>query len=420
MTATRYSNSAIILHWLIAFALAFQLALGFTLEAIPRGAGQFSAYQFHKSLGILILALTIVRIAVRLLHPRPHALADPQWAQRSARLVHVGLYGFMIAAPLSGWLLVSTAKIKVSTLLFGVIPLPHLPASQSLGETAEEAHELVAFIGIALFVLHVAGALRHQLFGAEPVMHRIVPIAKHGARGAIWIAGALMVMAALAMAGVAPRWVAQPPANAALMPEPVAAPAIVPAPVEAAASKPATEAPEKAAETTADADASPVVWSIAPGGRLGFTARFADAPVQGSFSRWTAAVTLNPESLASATIRVEVDLSSADTGDSQRDEMLKGSDFFDVAAHPRAVFSSKTVRKTATDRYVADGDLSLHGQKHPVRLAFTLKISGDKARVSGSSEVQRTRFGIGSGEWAETDQVADAVDISFGFSATRQ
>lgn len=420
MTATRYSNSAIILHWSIAFALAFQLALGFTLEAIPRGAGQFSAYQFHKSLGILILALTIVRIAIRLLHKRPEALADPPWAQRSAKLVHLGLYAFMIAAPLSGWLLVSTAKIEVATLLFGTIPLPHLPVSQNFGEIAEEAHELLAFLGIGLFVLHVAGALRHQLFGSEPVMQRIVPLAKHGSRGAIWIAGALIVMAALATAGIAPRWVAQPTANAASKPVQVTPPAISPVPPEAVVSEPASQVPEAGVNKDTKTDATPASWTITPGGRLGFTARMTDAPIQGRFSQWKAEVTLNPESLESANIRVDVDLSSADTGDSQRDDMLKGGDFFDVSVHPRAVFSSQSVKKTGTERYVADGVLSLHGRNHPVRLTFTLKINGDKARVSGNSQLLRTRFGVGSGEWAVTDQIADAVDIDFSFSATRR
>src|SRR5690606_8188057 len=80
-----------------------------------------------------------------------------------AKAVHTLLYVFMIGAPLTGWALVSTSSIVVPTVWWGVIPWPHLPLPQAMGELFEQAHELIAWIGLALIVLHVAGALRHQL-----------------------------------------------------------------------------------------------------------------------------------------------------------------------------------------------------------------------------------------------------------------
>lgn len=112
-----------------------------------------------------------------------------------------------------------------------------------------------------------------------------------------------------------------------------------------------------------------------------------------------------------------IDLGSASTADSQRDEMLLGEGFLDVATHPKAVFSSSEIKLVRGDAYRARGTLSLHGETHPVTLDFTLKIDGTTAKVSGSSSLRRTQFGVGSGEWAATTEVADAVTIAFNFSA---
>ena len=110
MTLQRYSRTAIFLHWTIAFALAFQLALGWRLEDIPKGPGLFAAYQLHKSVGITILVLTLARIAIRIMRPRPALMADSVWAERLARAVHWLFYGVLLFGPLTGWIIVSTAE----------------------------------------------------------------------------------------------------------------------------------------------------------------------------------------------------------------------------------------------------------------------------------------------------------------------
>jgi cytochrome b561/polyisoprenoid-binding protein YceI len=416
MSLTRYNHAAMILHWLIALALAFQIALGFRLDDIPRGTGQFAAYQFHKSIGITILVLTLVRVGVRLFRARPAQLHDAVWARRAASVVHGLLYGFMIGAPLTGWLLVSTAKIQVPTLLFGAVRLPHLPAPQAWSGFAHESHELLAFLGIGLFVLHVGGALRHQFLKGEPLLQRMLPVLSGGTRSSLAMAGSSFAAIGLAFAG---GWwvhwqspVSQRPTESSLQAEP-----ITDAPKAAAPKEPAdsvTEPLENKAATN-----EPIEWTVSPGGRLAFTAKWTDSPVNGSFSRWDADIRFNPDALETTIIRAEVDLASANTADSQRDEMLRGEAFFDVALHPKAVFTARTAKKTGADRYVASGTLSLHGQKRPVALSFSLKIDGDRATVRGTAQLARTRFGVGSGEWATTDQIADPVSIAFSFSARK-
>lgn len=427
MTTQRYTRSAIFLHWALALLLAFQLSLGWRLEDIPRGYAGFTAFQLHKSIGILILALTILRIAIRLFRPRPPLMADSAWARTLAHAVHLGLYGFMLGAPLTGWVIVSTSKIKLPTLLFGTIPLPHLPLPAAFNGPSAEAHEILGFIGVALFVLHVAGALRHQFAKHENILGRMIP----GLPGERAPAGKAALAAVIALGVVALALLA-----AQAMPFPTSAPAVpaemAPAPDDSdTTTDEASLAPE---ETTAAVQAAPSddasmaateavapsAWAIDKSSRLGFTARWNGDAVAGSFAKWDAAVTFDPKALADSSIRVSVDLGSTGTADSQRDEMLKGSDFFDVASHPKATFASRSIRAAGGNRYVADGTLSLHGVSRPASLRFTVDIAGDKARAAGSTTIDRTTFGVGSGEWAATDQIAGAVAVNFSITAKRK
>jgi polyisoprenoid-binding protein YceI len=97
--------------------------------------------------------------------------------------------------------------------------------------------------------------------------------------------------------------------------------------------------------------------------------------------------------------------------------MLLGESFLNAAVHPKAVFNSSSIRLLNEDRYSARGTLDMNGKTHPVTLNFKLKIDGARAEVAGSSSLRRTQFGVGIGEWAETNEVADTVAISFDFTA---
>ncbi|MEL0210519.1 MAG: cytochrome b/b6 domain-containing protein, partial [Novosphingobium sp.] len=132
----RYSAIAIALHWAIALLLLFQIGLGWALEDLPKGAVQFAGYQFHKSVGITILLLSLARLVVRLFKARPAPVQDGKAQMMLASAVHVLLYAVMIVGPLTGWIIVSTAKVRLQTMLFGTIPWPDLPVGQAFHEPA--------------------------------------------------------------------------------------------------------------------------------------------------------------------------------------------------------------------------------------------------------------------------------------------
>lgn len=413
MPAQRYSYTAITLHWLIALLLAFQIALGWALEG-DNGPELFARYQLHKSIGISILLLSLARLAIRFLTPRPLASDGAVWTRALANIVHGLFYLVMIVGPLTGWLLVSTAKVQVPTLLYGIVPWPHLPVGRSWHEPAEAVHGAMAWIAIGLFLLHIAGALRHQWLLGKPELQRMIPFARGKAVGAA-IGALALVGAAFAAGNIVYPDRPQPVGEKQLaVPVAAAVAASIPAPKD-------EEAPEnEATETTPEETAQPLAdWTVAPGGRLGFTARWNGEAVNGNFSRWRAAIRFSPDDLAKSTIRVTVDLASADTGDGQRDDSLKGSDFFNVTARPDAVFSARDIRHLGGERYEARGTLDLRGISKPATIRFTLRIDGDRARVTGTARIDRTSFGVGQGEWAATDAIAAGVDVAFSFTATR-
>jgi cytochrome b561/polyisoprenoid-binding protein YceI len=421
--AIRYSRTAMLLHWALALLLAFQLALGWRLDGLVRGAAQFSGFQLHKSLGITILLLSLGRLAIRLWHRRPPAFADSKWAGWAAKSVHALLYVVMIGGPLTGWILVSTAKVKLPTLLFGVVPWPHLPVGRAWHEPAEGLHAALAWLFVALLVLHVLGALRHQFVKDENILARMIPVAL-STRSAAMVAAVLGIAAigAAYVGGDAISFSTQSSQQKIATAPVVIVPEIAKSDIAAEAAKidGETKVKEEAELAKSDTREQLVDWVITPGGRLGFTAQWNGDAVNGSFGRWTGKVRFSPDDLPNSTIRAEVDLASTNTAERQRDDMLQGSDFFNVAVHPKAVFNAASMRHLGGNRYRASGSLSMHGASRPVSLDFTLDIKGDVAKVSGSTRLNRTSFGVGSGEWAATDQIAESVVVNFAFSARRK
>ena len=183
----RYSAVAALLHWTLAALLLFQLALGVWMVGLPLGLEKYERYQLHKSLGVLILGLSVVRLLWRLAVPPPSAAPWVRgWERSLARVVHTGLYGFMVGTPLLGWALVSAAPGPAPTRVFGRFPLPPLPVIAGSGEAWSDAfgvaHMSLAFAGAGLIVLHVSGALKHQLLDRRPEVQRMLPWS--GRRGA--------------------------------------------------------------------------------------------------------------------------------------------------------------------------------------------------------------------------------------------
>jgi cytochrome b561 len=174
MKDARYDQGQIILHWLIAAMIFFMLGLGLWMVGLPMQSElppdeeSVRAFWFllHKSMGITVAAFILLRIVWRLTHKSPPLPASiPTWQQRVSSLVHYLLYGLMIAMPITGYL--QSMYSKYDTKLWG-ITLPRLAEADTVArETFTDIHQILAYLFIALLVLHVGAALKHRLKGTE-------------------------------------------------------------------------------------------------------------------------------------------------------------------------------------------------------------------------------------------------------------
>lgn len=174
--SVRYHRVAIFLHWVIALAIIAMLAVGLVMEDISPLSLRIEVYQLHKSLGLTILALSLVRLFWRLTHKAPPLpAAMPAWEKFGARTAHVILYIVMIGMPMSGWAIISTSSTKFPTHYFGTFLVPLLPLDKALHDVAESAHALLAYGAIGLISLHVLAALKHHFITHDDVLTRMLP-----------------------------------------------------------------------------------------------------------------------------------------------------------------------------------------------------------------------------------------------------
>lgn len=170
----RYGSIPQLLHWLVVLLLATQFVLASLADDLPDGIEKLAMLARHKSVGITILGLAVLRVAWRLLDRPPPLPPMPAWQRGVATLTHWGLYALLIAMPLTGWTMSSAANYPVSW--FGLVQLPDLVGtSEDLHETLEEIHEALASSLLALVALHVLAALKHQFVDRDGLLSRMLP-----------------------------------------------------------------------------------------------------------------------------------------------------------------------------------------------------------------------------------------------------
>lgn len=183
VSARRYSAVAILLHWASALAALVLIGLGLTMtHAALAPLRQFQLYQWHKSVGVTVLALTVLRLLWRLTHrPPPHPVGMQARERRAAAVAHHLLYLLLVGLPLTGWAVVSLSPFNIPTVLYGLVPWPHLPLAAHVPDPAaaegllKQVHALGAWFLAALLAVHVAAALRHHFLLRDDVLRRMLP-----------------------------------------------------------------------------------------------------------------------------------------------------------------------------------------------------------------------------------------------------
>ena len=171
---SRYTWTAIILHWLTAVMVVCMFAMGWYMVELPRGPARGEAFAMHKQIGLTILLITLVRLAWRVHHEPPdYRGAIAQWQLTVARWVHRAFYALLILQPVSGYLSSSFSGYK--TTWFGV-QLPHWGWRDApLNEFFTLIHVVSSILLLTLIVAHVTGAIIHALKPGEYVLQRMLP-----------------------------------------------------------------------------------------------------------------------------------------------------------------------------------------------------------------------------------------------------
>jgi polyisoprenoid-binding protein YceI len=149
----------------------------------------------------------------------------------------------------------------------------------------------------------------------------------------------------------------------------------------------------------------------APGSSLVFAGKYQGEAFTGRFPGFATTFRFDPKQLAASKLVVSIPLATAVTSNADYDGELRGASFFDAGKFPRATYTATKFRALGGDRYAADGTLTLRGVSKPVVLEFAW-TAGAAPVLSGKAIVKRLAFGVGSGDWADTTLIPDAIAIS--------
>ncbi len=172
---SRYTRTAMALHWLMAILILTTLPLGLYMSDLPLSPYKLRLYSYHKWIGMLLLSLWTVRVLWRITH-RPPSLPPglPRWQEIAAEATHIAIYGLLLVIPLTGWMMSSALGFTV--VWFGVLPLPNLVGKDhALGEILKTVHSLLNDGLLALLALHLLAVLQHQFILRDGLLWRMLP-----------------------------------------------------------------------------------------------------------------------------------------------------------------------------------------------------------------------------------------------------
>ena len=395
-SAVTYGSVAKAFHWLTALLILTLFPLGLIANDWPHDssaelATKATLFSIHKTLGVTVFFVALLRILWALTQPKPGALhPDRRVETLLAETVHWLLYISIVVVPLSGWIgHAATTGFAPIWWPFGQ-DLPFVPKSETVAHLFAGIHEVFTKVLLGAFLLHVAGAAKHQIIDRDLTLARMLP-------------GRVQLRLPLQFPDRKPMWAAFGLYGAAL----ILAVAL------------SFGGGEKVAEPTVPGLlAQDSGWSVEQG-TLGISAKQLGSTVAGSFGVWTAAIDFDPEAdgAEKGKVTVEIAIPSLTLG-SVTAEALK-PEFFSATEFPTARYEARILQGDGPDAYVADGVLTLRGVEKPVVLPFTLKIDGDTATMTGATTIDRRDFGIGTTSYGDEKTVAFAVAVDVALTAKR-
>jgi len=365
-TPHRYNFIAIILHWSMALGFFAMLGSGVAMSYFEMDQSlKFQMYQWHKGGGVLLLLAFGLRISWRIISQfalyQVPALPDkfPKLEKLAAHLGHLGLYGLMLALPLSGWVMVSASVYGLPTIVFNMFEWPHIPGIQgheAVEGLAKLAHFYLA-IGFGLMIFaHVAAVVKHALKDKINLMPRM------------WCSKAVILILAMTV----------------------------------------MSAPAMAKEYMVDYALSTISFSGTHTGNV-FT---------GQFENWQADIHFDPENLEASNLIVVFNTASARTGNKMYDGTLPQADWLNSKHFPEARFQSKTIKRNDDGSYSAQGELEIRDIQQSIVINFKLSdLQSQPITATADVPLDRLAFDIGKKSDPKAEWVSREILITLDITA---
>ncbi len=382
-----YGTVSKVFHWLTALLIITVIPLGVIADRLALDATlKVPLFSAHKTLGVLIFSVALARILWALTQKKPGDLhPERQLETLIAHLVHWMLYIALVVVPLSGWLHhAATTGFAPIWLPIGQ-DLPFIPKDESLAEVFGGLHWVWSKILVLSILLHVAGALKHQIIDKDVTLKRMwfsnVALPDTSAptpqRAAPFIAVVIYLLGAggAAMSGLMSH-----------------------------------ESHGNGVDLTEVASE----WVVTQG-TLGIGITQLGNPVQGQFDDWTAAIQFDENATGTlGTVTTTIAIGSLNLGSVSGQAM--GADFFDADVFPTATFRADITAEGS--EYLATGSLTIKDITLPVSLPFVLNLQGDTAEMAGSLALDRRDFAIGQ-SMADESSLGFDVAVTIMLTATR-
>lgn len=392
---SEYSYGALsqLLHWSVAALIVTQYVLAQLAERAEDSdarLAQLALLANHKSVGITILGLALLRIVWRLISPPPEMPATmPAWQILVSKISHRLLYVLLFALPITGWLMSSASAYPVSW--FKLFQLPDLVApSETLKDIFLDAHRLLAELLFVLASLHIAAALKHHWLDKDDILKRMSSPASIGTF-AVLLTATLWIFATVG-------------GNEINGDSAAAAGSIA---VD-------SETSEQAAAEGEGAGAAnkPPAWDIDySASHIKFTAEQAGAKFTGAWPSWRADMHFAADALQRSSFDVRIDVTKVDSRDGERDAALMEPEWFDTEKFPEARFVTRDFKSNPDGSFTAEAELTIKDLASPVEFTFNVTESDEKIVLQGSARLDRLALRVGTGEWTDLEWVGQFVDV---------
>lgn len=400
--AESYHVLSKIIHWVTALLIIGLLFIGFYMGTLAFSEDKLSLYGWHKSFGLLVLLLAVVRVVWHVVKQKPKPLdTHKKWEHVIAHLVHIFLYLSLFIMPLSGWIMSSAGDFTVKFFGFDVPDLTQ--KNENIFQISRQIHEILAYIFLLIIGLHMVGALKHHFIDKDRTLCRMT-VPDLGFVGGAVLSVLLVVL--YVCGGVY--------AVKHLQKQYLTVYSSVDANVRVSVNE---------VNKGVLLSSSLPEWHIDLGRSIiEFEATQYGQGFKGNFKISRGKIFFDEARLDQSKLRIEIDISSIKTGSNDRDAQAVSAEWFDVKIFPEAIFESHKLKKISANHFVASGKLTLRGVIVSVDLPFILNINEGEngeniAQMTAKLDLNRLDFGIGQGKWQSTDAIGDVVKLNISVMA---